>query len=46
LEYAIRKVQEIKEGMELNGTHHLLMYTILGQNINTIRQNKEVLLRG
>jgi hypothetical protein len=48
LEYAIKKVQENKVGLKLNGTHQLLSYAddvnLLGDNIDTTEKIAETLI--
>jgi hypothetical protein len=48
LQYIIRKIQESKEGLEMNEKHQLLVYvdsvSILRDNMNTIKENKHFVL--
>jgi len=48
LDYAIRRVQVIQDGLKLNGTHQLLVYAddvnILGGSVHTVKENAEALV--
>jgi len=48
LEYAIKKVQVIQDGLKLNGTHQLLVYAddvnILGGSVHTLKENADALV--
>jgi hypothetical protein len=48
LQYAIRKVHEIRAGLKLNGTHQLLAWAddvnLLGDNIDIINKNIETFI--
>jgi len=50
LEYAIRRVQVNQDGLELNGTHQVLVYAddvnILGGSVHTVKENAETLVVG
>jgi len=46
LEYAIRRIQVNRDGLQLNGTHHILVYAnnvnILGGNVYNIKERAVV----
>ena len=48
-EHAIRRFQENRIGLELNGKHQLLVYAdgvnMLGENLQTVRENTEILMK-
>jgi hypothetical protein len=48
LEYAIRRVQVIQDGLKLNGTDQLLVcgddVNILGGSVYTVKENAEALI--
>jgi hypothetical protein len=45
LDYAIRRVQVIQDGLKSIGTHYLVVYAdgvdILGESVHTIKENAE-----
>ena len=49
LEYVIRKVQENRICLELNGKHQLLLYgddvNMLGENLQTVRETSEIFIK-
>ena len=49
LEYAIRRVQESRTGLKLNGKHQRLVYAddmnMLGENLKTVRENTEIFIK-
>jgi hypothetical protein len=48
LEYSIRRIQAIHDGLKLNGTHQLLVYAdyvnILGGSVHAVKEKGEVLV--
>jgi len=48
LEYAIRRVQVNQDGLELNGTHQLVVcadnVNILAESVHTVKENAEALI--
>jgi len=47
LDYAIRRIQVNKDGLELNGTYQLLVcadVNILAQRVHTVKENAETLV--
>jgi hypothetical protein len=48
LEYAIKRVQVIQDGLKLNGTHQFLAYVddfnVLRGNVHTVKESAEALV--